>query len=115
MSEFAFDPNTLDDGVQKTFYDYGVTEIPLYENQEGNWRDLELVESIWKMKPDIESLETFSEPPTPAMAHDTIACTPENKPENKPVDVSSSGSLATPPVSKCFAPKKRRIDLNYEN
>ena len=67
------------------------------------------------MKTDIESPETFSEPPTPAMVHDTIVCTPENKTENKPDDVSSSGSLANPPVSKCFAPKKRRIDLNYDN
>ena len=94
-------------------------EIPLYENQEGYWRDRELVERIWKMKPDIESPETFSEPQTPAMVHDTIACTPENKPENKlenkPDDVSSSGSLAIRPVSKCFEPNKRRIDLNFEN
>ena len=90
-------------------------EISLYENQEVYWRDLELGESIWKMKPDIQSPETFSEPPTPAMVQDTIACTPENKLKNKPDDVSSSGSLATPPVSKCFAPKKRRIDLNFEN
>ena len=59
-------------------------EIPLYENQEGYWRDLELVESIWKMKPDFES-----EPANPAMVHDTIACTAENKPD----DVSSSGSF----------------------
>ena len=115
VREFVFDPDTLDDGLRNFFYDYDVKEIPLYENQEGYWRDLELVESIWKMKPDIESPETFSAPPTPAMVHDTIACTPENKPKNKPDDVSSSGSLATPPVSKCFAPKKRRIDLNYEN
>ena len=115
VREFVFDPDTLDEGVRKFFYDYDVKEIPLYEKQEGYWRDLELVESIWKMKPDIESPETFSEPPTPAMVHDTIVCTPENKTENKPDDVSSSGSLATPPVSKCFAPKKRRIDLNYDN
>ena len=115
VREFVFDPDTLDDGVRKIFYDYDVKEIPLYENQEGYWRDLELVESIWKMEPDIESPQTFSEPPTPAMVQDTIACTPENKTENKPDDVFSSGSLATPPVSKCFAPKKRRIDLNYEN
>ena len=104
---FVFDPDTLDDRVQKIFYDYDVKNIPLYEIQEG----IELIESIWKTKPDIESPESFSEPPTPAMVHDTIACTPESKPE----DVLSSGSLATPPVRKCFAPKKRRIDLNYEN
>ena len=88
-------------------------EVALYENQEGYWRDLELVERIWKMIPDIESPEIFSKPPTPI--HNIIVCTPEKKPENKPDDVSSSGSLATPPVSKCFAPKKQRIDLNYEN
>ena len=111
VREFVFDPDTLDEGVRKIFYDYDVKKIPLYENQEDYWRDRELVESIWKVKPDIESPEPFSEPPTPAMVHDTIVCTPENKPD----DVSSSGSLATPPVSKCFAPKKRRIDLNYEN
>ena len=115
VREFVFDPDALDDGVRKIFYDYDVKEIPLYESQEGYWRDLELVESIWKVKPDIVSPETFSEPPTPAMVQYTIACTSENKPEDKPHDVSSSGSLETPPVSKCFAPKKRRIDLNYEN
>ena len=93
----------MDDGVRK-IYDYDEKEIPLYENREGHSRDLELVESIWKMKLDIESPETSSKPPTPAIVHDTIACTPENKPENKQDDVSSSGSLATPPVRKCFAP-----------
>ena len=72
-------------------------------------------EILNRLKPDIESPETFSEPPTPAMGHDTIVCTPENKYENKPDEVWSSGSLATPPVSKSFAPNKRRINLNYEN
>ena len=42
VREFVFDPDTLDDGVRKIFYDYDVKEIPLYENQEGYWRDLEL-------------------------------------------------------------------------
>ena len=109
--EFVFDTDTFDDEVRKNFYDYDVKEIPLYENQEGYWRDLDLFESIWRMKPDIEGPETFSEPATPAMVHDTIACTPENTPG----DFSSSGSLVTPPLSKCFARKKRKIDLNYEN
>ena len=77
VREFVFDPDTLDDGVRKFFYNSDLKEIPLYENQEGYWRDIELVESIWKMKPDIESPETFIEPPTPAMVHDTIVCTPE--------------------------------------
>ena len=111
VREFVFNPDTLDDGVRKLVRDYDVKQIPLYENQEGYWRDLELVESIWKNKPEIESPETFSEPPTTAMVHDTFACTPENR----QVGVSSTGSLATPHVSKCFAPKRRRIDIDYEN
>ena len=41
-------------------YDYDVKEIPLYENQKGYWGDLELVESIWKIKPDIESPEILA-------------------------------------------------------
>ena len=48
--------------------------------------DFQLVESVWKIKPDIESPDIFGEPPTPAMVHETIACTPENKLD----DVSSS-------------------------
>ena len=64
------------------------------------------------MKPDFERQVILSEPTETATVNDTFACTPEKK----PFDVSSnSGSLATPPVSKRFAPKKRRIDLNYEN
>ena len=76
IREFVFDPDTLNDGVQKFSYNYDVKKIPLYENQEGDWRDLEMVESIWKM------------------VLDTIACTLENETN----DVLSSGSLSTPPV-----------------
>ena len=54
-----------------------------------------------KMKQDTESPKTNSEPATPAFVRDTIACTPKNKPD----DVLSSRILATPTVSKCFAPK----------
>ena len=100
VREFVFDADTLDDGLRKIFYNYDVKKFPLYDNQEGYWSDLELVESIWKIKPDIESPENFSEPPTPTMIHDAIACTADNKPENKPDDVPSSGSPATPPVGK---------------
>ena len=44
--EFVFDPDTLEDEVQDLFYDFDVKEIQLYDNQEGYWRDPELVESI---------------------------------------------------------------------
>ena len=101
MSESLYLTQTHWTMEYKFVYDYDVKEIPLYKNQEGSWRDLELVESIWKMKQDIESPETFSEPAIPTFAQDTSACTPANKPD----DISSSGILATPSVSKCFATK----------
>ena len=90
----VFDPDTLNDAVQITFYDYYVHEIPLYENQESYWRDLEVIESIWKMKPDIECPDILSKPLTPATVHDRFVCTW---------------------ICKFFGPEKRRIDLNYEN
>ena len=39
--EFIFDNSVLEANVRKIFYDYDLKEIPLYENQEGYWRDLE--------------------------------------------------------------------------
>ena len=60
VREFVFDPDTLDDGVRIFLNTYNVKKIPLYENQEGYWRDLELVERIWKIKPDVESPEILA-------------------------------------------------------
>ena len=112
MSESLCSTRTYKKNVVQIIYcDYDVKGILLYENQEGNWRDLELVERIWKMKPDIESPETFIEPPALATVNDTVVCLPKNK----PVVISSSKSLATPRVIKCFAPKNRKINLKYEN
>ena len=107
VRELQFYPDTLDDGVQNIFYDYDVKEILLYGNQEAYCRDLELTESIWKMKPDVDGPENFSEPPTAAMVHDTFACAPEKK----PVHVLSSGSLATREQVFCTKETKDRSQL----
>ena len=51
--EFIFDTSVLEANVRKIFYDYDLKEIPLYENQEGYWRDLERIEALWKI-PNID-------------------------------------------------------------
>ena len=88
--EFVSDPDTMDDGVRKNLYNYDVKDIPFCENQDGYWRDLELVENIWKKKSKFECLQSFSGEAKRATVKDTFACTTYNK----QVDVSSSGSLA---------------------
>ena len=54
MCEFIFDWNVLGDDI-RIFYDYDVQEVPIYENQEEYWQDLELIENFWKIPSNIES------------------------------------------------------------
>ena len=56
IREFNFDPQVLNQNVRKFLYDYDLKKIALYENQEGYWRDLELIENLWKLQ-SIESPE----------------------------------------------------------
>ena len=42
VREFVFNQEMIDEKVRKIFYDYDIKEIPLYENQEGYWRDQKL-------------------------------------------------------------------------
>ena len=46
--EFIFDSNVLGDDI-RILYDYDVQEVPIYENQEEYWQDLELIENFWKI------------------------------------------------------------------
>ena len=50
VREFFFNPETIDENVRKILYDYDIKETPLYENQEGYWRDLELIDSFWRIQ-----------------------------------------------------------------
>ena len=100
--EFVFDPMILEDNVRKILYDYDLKEIPLYENQEGYWRDLEAIESLWKTEKTESPVSTLFEnelstPSTPAMKN---SCSIE----------PDSSTIATPPVGFCYAPKKRKLN-----
>ena len=46
--EFIFGTSVLEANTRKIFYVYDLTEILLYENQEGYWRDLERIEALRK-------------------------------------------------------------------
>ena len=109
VREFVFNPETIDGNVRKTLYDYDIKEIPLYENQEGYWRDLEIIDSFWRISkspesPDITTRSNFPLPdstPTPST------------PKVAEVSIIASSSIETPPMSLCFAPKKRKLDINF--
>ena len=100
--ELIFDPMVLEENVRKILHDYDIKEIPLYENQEGYWRDLEMIESLWKLptndSPDVSIHENYES---------SAAVTPAT--EKATVIEPDSTTLVTPPVSLCYAHKKRKI------
>ena len=105
--DFIFDSNVLGDDIRRILYDYEVQEVPIYENQEEYWRDVELIENCWK-------IPTFTESPdsttknlensiTPTAITTSLIKTPECS------RLVATNSLETPPVSSCLAPKKRKL------
>ena len=67
VREFVFNPETIDENVRKFLYDYDIKEIPLYENQERYWRDLEIIDSFWRITNSPENIDitTRSKSPLP--------------------------------------------------
>ena len=59
VREFVFNPELIDENVRKTLYDYDIKKIPLYENQEGYWSDLEIIDSFWWISkaPKVQTLQ----------------------------------------------------------
>ena len=109
VREFVFNPETIDENVRKILFDYDIKEIPLYENQEGYWRDLEIIDSFWRIptSPESPDFTTRSNSPQPDSTP-----TPSTS-EVAEVSIIASSSVETPPVSLCFAPKKRKLDINF--
>ena len=104
--EFLFDTSVLEANVRKIFYDYDLKEIPLYENQEGYWRDLESIEALWKIpnidSPDCEindSENYMNFPPE----------TPTTPVFRSVDDLNCSDGQVTPPACRCLASKKKLV------
>ena len=109
VREFVFNPETIDESVRKILYDYDIKEIPLYENQEGYWRDLEIIDSFWRIPKSPESPDFTSRSDSPLPDSTPTPSTPKVA----EVSIIASSSLETPPVSLCFTPKKRKLDINF--
>ena len=109
VREFVFNPETIDENVRKILYDYDIKEIPLYENQEGYWRNLEIIDSFWLIPKSPESPNITSRSNSPLPDSTPTPSTPKVA----EVSIIASSSLETPPVSLCFAPKKRKLDINF--
>ena len=109
VREFFFNPETIDEIVRKILYDYDIKEIPLYKNQEGYWRDLEIIDSFWRIPNSPESPDITTRANSPLPDSTPTPSTP------KVVEVSiiASSSLETLPVSLCLAPKKQKLDINF--
>ena len=61
VREFEFNAETIDKNVR--IYDYDNNSIPLYENQEGYRRDLEIIDSFfWRIPTSPESPDITTQP-----------------------------------------------------
>ena len=110
VREFVFNPETIDEIVRKILYEYDIKEIPLYETQEGYWREVEIINSFWRIttSPESPDITTRSNSPLPDSSTPT-----SSTPEVAQVSIIASSSLETPPVSLCFAPKKQKLNINF--
>ena len=109
VREFVFNPETIDENVRKIHFDNDIKEIPLYENQEGYWRDLETMDGFWRIPTSPESPDNATRSNSPQPDSTPTPSTPEVA----EVSFIASNSLETPPVSFCFAQKKRKLDINF--
>ena len=74
IRKFVFNPETIDGNVRKILYDYDIKEIPLYENQEGYWKDLQIIDSFWRITTSPESpITTRSNSSLPNLIKDIVS------------------------------------------
>ena len=95
VREIVFNPETIDENVRKILYDYDIKEIPLYENQEGHWRDLEIINSFWRIPTSPASSDNTTRSNSPLPDSTPTPSTPEVA----EVSITANSSLETPPVS----------------
>ena len=84
-------------------------EIPPYENQEGYLRDLENIDSFWRILTTPEKPQITTQPNSPLPNSTPTLSTPEVA----EVSIFASSILETPPVSLCLAPEKPKLDINF--
>ena len=60
LREFVFNPETIDEIVRKNIYGYDIKEIPLSEDREGYRRDLENIDSFWRIPASPEKSRPYN-------------------------------------------------------
>ena len=102
------DAGYLEESPRKIFFRYDCDSIPLYENQEGLICDYAEREGYWDIQttnssPDSTVLDQVT-PISPILASELSSGT-----QNSIATVVDLATPETPPVSACYAPKKRKI------
>ena len=72
-------------------------------------RDLELNESFSQIPNSPNSPDITTQPNSPLPDSTTSPSAPDLAEDF----INASSSLETPPVSPCFAPKERKLDINF--
>ena len=111
QKEYVFDFSILHPTVRKIFYDYEIANVPLYENQQRYWDEIETLESVghMKMSPDSPDSGTQNAIFTP-----TIDSSVDNLDTPRSEEHKSPSLLDTPPVEFCYAPKKRKLERKID-
>ena len=107
QKEYVFDFSILRPTVRKNFYDYEIANVPLYENQQRYWDEIETLESEWHMKMSPGSPDSSTQNAT---FNPTIDSPVDNLDTPKSEDHRSPSLFDTPPVEFCYAPKKRKLE-----
>lgn len=96
--------------TRERLYLYDESCIPLYENQLHYFDASESLESFWGL---IGSTMTSPEHPSTPVSQETILATPTAI-IKRLEPTSSPESQCTPPIHACFAPKKPKVEKEFE-
>ena len=114
LKKSVIDFSILHPTVRKIIYDYEIANVPLYENQQRYWDEIETLKSVWhmKMSPDSPDSSTQNAIFTP-----TIDSPVDNLDTPRSEDHKSPSLFDTPPVKFCYAPKKRKLErkIDFQN
>ena len=77
VKKFVFNTETIYENVRKILFDFDIKDILLYENQEGYWRDLEIIDSFWRSPTSPKSPDLTNQPNSPLLDSTPTPSIPE--------------------------------------
>ena len=104
------DAGYLEESPRKKFFRYDCDSIPLYEKQERSIRNYAECEGYWDVQTTISSPDsTVPDQVTPISS--ILASDLSSGTQSSITPVVDLATPETPPVSSCYAPKKRTIEF----